>query len=83
MGFKYNQDSNILEDVHKPVKELLPMVDPCDFIVNGWDISGKNLYEACKRAHVLEPDLIEQLKDDLSSIVPLKAAFNGEFIAAN
>ena len=59
------------------------MVDPNDMVVHGWDISGLNLYEACKRAHVLEPDLINQLKDDLSQIVPLPAAFNGEFIAAN
>lgn len=66
-----------------PIKELLPMVDPCEFEISGWDISGENLYEACKRSRVLEPDLINKLKGDLEKIVPLKAAFNGEFIAAN
>lgn len=59
VGFKYNETTNSLEDVHMPIKELLPMVNPCDFVVSGWDISGKNLYEACKRSHVLEPTLIE------------------------
>lgn len=59
------------------------MVDPCDFEISGWDISGANLYEACKRAHVLEPDLIEKLKDDLQAIKPLTASLNPEFIAAN
>jgi myo-inositol-1-phosphate synthase len=48
-----------MEDVYKPINQLLPMVSPVEFVINGWDISGKNLYEACKRAHVLEPDLIE------------------------
>jgi myo-inositol-1-phosphate synthase len=69
--------------VYKPIKDLLPMVNPCDFVVSGWDISGENLYSACKRAKVLEPDLIKQLKEELQAIVPLPAALNGEYIAAN
>lgn len=59
VGFKYDDSSKSMQDVHKPVKDLLPMVNPTDFVITGWDISGKNLYDACKRARVLEPDLIE------------------------
>jgi len=59
------------------------MVNPCEFVVSGWDISGKNLFEACKRARVLEPDLINQLKEELSAITPLPATLNGDYIAAN
>lgn len=59
------------------------MVDPCDFEVSGWDISSKNVYEACRRAHVLEPTLIEQLRGDLEDIVPLPAALTPSFIAGN
>ena len=59
------------------------MVNPVDFNVSGWDISESNLYEAAKRAHVLEPSLIEQLKDDLEQIKPLPAVLNPDFIAAN
>ena len=44
------------------------MASPVDFEVSGWDISNANLYEAAKRAHVLEPTLIEQLKGDLENI---------------
>ena len=69
--------------MYKPVKELLPMVNPCHMEISGWDISGLNLYESCKRARVLEPTLIEQLRGDLERITPLPAALNGEFIAAN
>ena len=69
--------------MYKPVKDLIPLVEPCEFVINGWDISKNNLYESCKRAKVLEPDLIKQLKEDLSQIVPLPAALNGEFIASN
>lgn len=39
-GFKYNEETGFLQDVHKPVKDLLPMVDPCEFVINGWDISA-------------------------------------------
>jgi len=59
------------------------MVNPIDFEISGWDISNLNLYESCKRAKVLEPTLLEQLKADLEQIVPLPAVLNPDFIAAN
>jgi myo-inositol-1-phosphate synthase len=59
------------------------MASPVDFEVSGWDISGLNLYEAAKRAHVLEPALIEQLREDLERVTPLPAALNPDYIAAN
>jgi len=54
----------------------MPMVNPCDFEISGWDISNKNLYEACKRAHVLEPTLINALRPELEAIVPLESVVN-------
>lgn len=72
-----------IKDVHKPIKDFLPMVNPTDFDITGWDISSNNLYEACKRAGVLEPDLVNKLEDKLKAIKPMKAAFNPDFIAAN
>lgn len=83
VGFKFDQESGQLKDVHKPVKDLLPMVSPIDFEISGWDISDYNLYDSCKRAKVLEPTLIEQLKADLEQITPLQAVLNPDFIAAN
>jgi len=52
-------------------------------LIHGWDINKANLFEACKRSHVLEPDLVNQLKPELSEIVPLPAVVNQDFIAAN
>lgn len=82
-GYRFDEKTKVLEDFFMPVKNMLPMVDPCSFEITGWDISSANMYEACKRAKVLEPDLIRQLKTDLEKIKPLPAAFNGEFIASN
>jgi len=59
------------------------MVDPCDFEISGWDISKMNMYDACKRAHVLEPTLVNALQKDLEQMVPLPAVLNQDFIAAN
>lgn len=38
------------EEVYEPMNKVLPMVDPNDIVVGGWDISDKNVYEAMKRA---------------------------------
>lgn len=59
------------------------MVNPNDIEVSGWDVSSLDVYESCRRAHVLEPTLLDQLKDDLQAIKPLPAALNGEYIAGN
>jgi len=82
-GFRFDEEKGELRDVHKPIKELLPMANPVDFEISGWDISSLNLYEAAKRAKVLEPALIEQLREELERVRPLPAALNPDFIAAN
>jgi myo-inositol-1-phosphate synthase len=83
VGYKLNAETNTLEDVTMPIKNILPMVEPNEILVGGWDISSHNLYESCYRSQVLEPSLIEKMKEELTQIVPLPAAFNGDFIAAN
>ncbi len=72
-----------IEDVYMPIRNLLPMVDPNDLVIGGWDISGMDMFNATIRARVLEPDLIRQLKEDLSQIKPLPAVFNLEYVAPN
>ena len=83
VGFKFDDTTGQLADVHKPIKELLPMANPIDFEVAGWDINGANLYEAAQRSRVLEPTLLEQLREDLEQITPLPAALNPDYIASN
>lgn len=82
MGYKVDEQGQ-LQDVFKPIKDLMPMVSPFDFEISGWDINNRNLYEACKNSHVLEPTLINALKPHLEKITPLPSILNQEFIAAN
>lgn len=64
-----------------PFKALLPMVNPNDLVIGGWDISKANMFEATKRAKVMEPALYNQLKDQLEKMVPMPAVFDISFIA--
>ena len=59
------------------------MVNPIDFEISGWDINNANMFDACKRSHVLEPALINAMKDDLEKIKPLQSILNQDYIAAN
>ena len=66
-----------------PFNALLPMVDPNELVIGGWDISKMDLYHATKRACVHEPTLIEQVKGELEKMVPLPAVFDLSFVAPN
>ena len=45
------------EEVFAPLKDILPLVEPTEVVVSGWDISGLNLYESMRRAKVVDFDL--------------------------
>jgi len=71
------------EEIHVPLKTVVPLVDPNEIVISGWDCSSLNLYQAMRRGQVLEPDLIRQLQPHMEGIKPLPAIFDLEFIAAN
>ena len=71
------------EPVYVPFHSLLPMVNPNDIVISGWDISGMHLGDAMKRAKVLEYDLQRQLYPYLSQMTPLPSIYNESFIAMN
>ncbi|RKP20907.1 hypothetical protein ROZALSC1DRAFT_27639 [Rozella allomycis CSF55] len=69
--------------VHVPMNSLVPMVNPNEIVIGGWDISSMNLADAMDRAQVLEPDLKIQLKDAMGKMKPLPSIYYPDFIAAN
>lgn len=71
------------KEIHVPFKSLLPMVEPNDLILGGWDISSKNLADACARAQVLDWNLQEKLKPHMEGLVPLPSIYYPSFIASN
>lgn len=75
-------DSNGM-DIFVPFYEMLPMVDPNDIIIGGWDISSMKLGDAMERAKVLDWDLQKQLKAEMNEMKPLPSIYYPDFIAAN
>ncbi|CAO3679694.1 unnamed protein product [Umbelopsis ramanniana] len=70
-------------DVYIPFSKVLPMVEPNDLVLGGWDISSKNLGEAMERAQVLEYDLQRQVRSEMDKLTPLPSIYYPDFIAAN
>jgi len=70
-------------EVFVPFNSLLPMVNPNELVIGGWDISSLNLGDAMRRAGVLDVQLQDQLYDDMKKIVPMPSVFFPEYVAAN
>ncbi|XP_076247526.1 inositol-3-phosphate synthase isoform X2 [Calliopsis andreniformis] len=71
------------EDVYVPMSWMLPMVNPDDIEVDGWDISDMNLADAMQRAKVLDINLQKQLVPHMMHMKPRKSIYYPDFIAAN
>jgi len=71
------------EEVHVPFKSLLPMVEPNDIVLGGWDISNMNLADSMERAKVLDFELQRQLVPYMKDLTPLPGIYDQDFIAAN
>ena len=62
------------------IRDYISLAELDDLAFAGWDIFPSNMYEAAKRAGVLEPYLLESLKDELSAIEPMKAVFEQSYV---
>lgn len=62
---------------------MLPMVNPDDIQIDGWDISDMNLADAMQRAKVLNINLQKQLIEHMMHMKPRKSIYYADFIAAN
>jgi len=71
------------EEIYTPMNKMMPMVNPDDLVVTGWDISSVNLGDAMERAGVLPYDLQRQLRPEMEKIVPMPSCYYPDFIASN
>ncbi len=71
------------EEVHVPFKSLMPLANPNEVVVDGWDISDVNLADAMERAKVLEYDLQRQLRPLMEHMKPRPSVFDPNFVAGN
>src|SRR5262249_27877341 len=62
------------------IKDFVPLAGLSDLVFGGWDIYEDTAFEAATNAKVLERDLLDQVKEPLSKIRPMKAVFDTEYI---
>ncbi len=62
------------------IKDFVPLAGVEDLVFGGWDIFEDNAYEAACKAGVLEPALLEEMKEPLTAIRPMKAVFYPEYV---
>src|SRR6266478_8339334 len=62
------------------IKDFVPLaaLDALEF--GAWDIFEDNAYEAARKAAVLEPGLIERVREPLQQIHPMQAVFDQEYV---
>ena len=62
------------------IKDFVPLTHLNDLVFGGWDIFEDNCYEAAVKAGVIDTELLDQVKSELSSIKPMKAVFDKHFV---
>lgn len=62
------------------IKDVVPLADLNDIAFGGWDIFEDNIYEAARHAEVLTVEDLDKVKEELSSIKPMKAVFDQNYV---
>lgn len=70
-------------EIFMRLKEVIPMVNPEDLVLGGWDINSEDLASAMKRAQVFDYDLQLKLEPFMKSYKPMKSIYYPDFIASN
>jgi myo-inositol-1-phosphate synthase len=62
------------------IKDFVPLTDLNDIVFGAWDIFSDNAYDAAMNAGVLEKDLLNQVSEQLTSLKPMKAVFEQNYV---
>ncbi len=65
------------------IKEVIPLVNPCDLVISGWDINSIDLAKAMSRAQVFDIELQKKLEPYMKEYKPMKSIYYPDFIASN
>jgi myo-inositol-1-phosphate synthase len=62
------------------IKDFVPLAGLDQLVFGSWDLFTDNAYESAKHAEVLNPQHLEQVKDEMSKIKPMSAVFYPEYV---
>lgn len=62
------------------INDFVPLAQLEDIVFGAWDIFSENAFDAATNAGVLEKDLLNQLAEPLSSLKPMAAVFEQNYV---
>jgi myo-inositol-1-phosphate synthase len=62
------------------INEFVPLTTLDDLVFGGWDIFEEDCYAAARTAGVLDPDQLNQVRDELEAIRPMPAVFDRRYV---
>jgi len=62
------------------IKELIELPELDNLYFAAWDIFEDDAYQSALNAGVLDKTLLDQIKDELSALKPMKAVFNRNYV---
>jgi myo-inositol-1-phosphate synthase len=62
------------------IKDFVPLADLNDIVFGGWDLFPDNAYEAAAHAGVLNKEHLQEHREFLSTIKPMTAVFDQEYV---
>jgi myo-inositol-1-phosphate synthase len=68
------------ENRYPLIKDFVPLAELSDVVFGGWDVYADNVFEAASKAKVLDANLLNAIKPELETIVPMKAVFDKSYI---
>lgn len=68
------------DDRNPMIKDFVPLTPLKDIVFGGWDIFEDNCYDAAVNAGVLKRELLDQVKEELESVKPMKAVFSKDYV---
>jgi len=68
------------EERNPLVREFVPLAGLDDLVFGGWDPIPDDAYESARKAGVLEAGRVDEMRDFLSSVKPMPAVFDREYV---
>jgi len=62
------------------IREYIDLASLDDLVFGGWDIFEHDAYQAALNAGVINKDLLDQIKDELSAVKPMQAVFDQAWV---
>lgn len=71
------------EEIFLPFKDIVPLLDPTQLVIGGWDINSVDMADAMRRAEVFDYELQQKLAPEMRRFKPMKSIYYSDFIASN